>query len=121
MKKLLASSLLIFFSALSVADHFVTLGNYRFQTGTSTFRTDYVEHKKSAYQEGYTIMADINSQKSFDLSRSLRVPPSRLDVRSIKIDNSYVMVRELSRVPGQIEYQGIVIVNYHYRVRESRN
>lgn len=121
MKKLLATSFLLLFSSLSVADHFVTLGNYQFRTGTSTFRTEYVDQKSNAYQEGHRMMTDVTGQRSFDLSRTLRVPPSRLDVRSIKIDSSYVMVRELSRVPDQIEYQGLVVVNYHYRVRVSRD
>ena len=52
MKKLLATSFLLLFSSLSVADHFVTLGNYQFRTGTSTFRTEYVDHKRQCLPGG---------------------------------------------------------------------
>ncbi|MCW8328442.1 DUF3316 domain-containing protein [Photobacterium sp. SDRW27] len=121
MKKILAISTLMLFSSLSVAEHFVTVGNYRFQNGTSTLRTEFVDSKESAYQKGHSIMSTITNQEAYDLSRTLRVPPSRLDVRSVKIDTSYVTVRELSRVPGEIEYQGLVVVSYHYRIHKSDN
>ncbi|UTV29507.1 DUF3316 domain-containing protein [Photobacterium atrarenae] len=102
------------------ADHFESIDRYQRQNGTSTLRTDLVASKETAYQQGHQIKSALSRQSAYQLHRTLRVPVNRLDVRSVKIDDSYVTVQELSRDPGQIEYQGMVVVRYHYRTHADR-
>lgn len=111
----------ILLSSQLMAEHFNTLGNYRYQSGTSTLRSELVESKESAYQSGHKIMSSITQQSPYELHRTLLISPSRLDVRSVRIDDSFVTVQEISRLPGKIDYQALVVVSYHYRVRESDN
>ncbi|MEJ2763376.1 DUF3316 domain-containing protein [Photobacterium sp. MCCC 1A19761] len=124
MKKTLTIATLVMFSSLFstgvVADHFATINRYQHQNGFYTLRTDLVSSKEAAYQQGHQLMSALAQQSAYDLHRTLHVPINRLDVRSVKIDDSYVTVRELSRKPGTIEYQGLIEVFYHYRVRTRR-
>jgi hypothetical protein len=121
MKKVLTIFAFIFLSSQSMADHFEIWGNYRYQSGTSTLKSELVESKNEAYRKGHNIMSSLDNQQSYDLRRILRVPSSRLDVRSIRIDDSFVTVQEISRTPGKVEYQALINVSYHYRDRDSND
>lgn len=121
MKEVLAVSMLMFLSSQAMADHFQTFGNYRYQSGTATIKSALVDSKEEAYQEGHILMSSLDNQTSYDIRRILRIPSPRIDIRSIRIDDSFVTVDETSRTAGKVDYQAVVNIKYHYRERDSND
>lgn len=116
---ILVASLL--FANMAMADNFQYSNTYTTYTVNSTLTSDFVGSKASAYDQGYALIADIEFKSGKELSRILKVNSSRLDVNSVSVDDTYVKVMEISRSPGNFEYQALVTVNYHYRTKNSND
>lgn len=121
MKKVILISALLLASTQAMASHMPVSARYTTNTGTIVLKSDMVESRALAVSKGHEIMFDLESKKPVQLSRVLRIPSSKLDVRSIKVDDSFITVQELESHSGDIKYQANVNVKYHYNQRATQD
>jgi phosphotransferase system HPr-like phosphotransfer protein len=121
MNKTILISALLLASTQAMASHFPASASYTTNMGSTVIKSEMMKSKDLAVSKGHEIMFDMESKKSVELSRMLRIPSNKLDVRSIQVDDSFITVQEFEKHSGDIKYQANVNVKYHYNQRDTND
>ncbi|WP_435236997.1 DUF3316 domain-containing protein [Psychromonas sp. PT13] len=84
--------------------------------GSQTFKTETVDSKDAAYSLGLGQLQQLKSETGYQLSHDLSTPADTYkEKNSIELnDGAYVTVQESMNEQGDIVYNGLVNVTYHY-------
>jgi hypothetical protein len=121
MKKLILISSMLLVSAQTMASHIPASARFITNTGSIVLKSEMVDSKEDAVNEGHEIMYEMENKNLVELSRMLLIPSSKLDVRSLKVDDSFITVQRLESHSGDVKYQANVKVKYHYNERENND
>ncbi|MCW8331385.1 DUF3316 domain-containing protein [Photobacterium sp. SDRW27] len=116
LKSLLVVTSLVLFSVPSMATSLVPGSKYSVETNQRTLVTPANDSKENAYAEGQQMLNELQQSNPAELGNILKViafqPKERASLQ-IK-DNSYVTVQESMNTAGEIEYHGLVNVQYEH-------
>lgn len=113
---LLLSASLSILSAPVFADAQYSAGNHILRNNERAIATEVTSTKQAAYKNGYAKLLSIKEKSGSELKKELRVwvNDPRLN-KSLHLDDVFVTVTEFVEQNGNIAYQGIVNVEYHYQ------
>ena len=92
---------------------------HRAAVESKIFKGDVVASQSQAYESGKKIWMDINSKRSYELSKILPQASEKVDVRSFEIKNGTIKVKEIMDSSGEINFIPMVKVDYKYYYRPS--
>jgi hypothetical protein len=116
LKTLLVATSLVLFSVPSMAASLAPGSKYSVETNQRTLVTPASDNKESAYAEGQQMLNELQQSKPTELRSILKViafQPKELSSLQVN-DNSYVTVQESMNTAGEIEYRGLVNVQYQH-------
>lgn len=83
----------------------------------NNLRSELYDSKTDAYNSGHDISDSLSKMTEQQLYHRLSLDGHR-HIQSVVVDATIVSVKELSKHRGEIEYQAIVDVAYHYKANE---
>lgn len=75
--------------------------------------------QEQAYAAGFKKIEQLQALPSNKLANELSVWQNSVVPKSVKIDDTEVVVQSFAKQPGIVEYRSIVKVDYQYKTRES--
>ncbi|EGR0597162.1 DUF3316 domain-containing protein [Vibrio cholerae] len=75
--------------------------------------------QEQAYAAGFKKIEQLQALPSNKLANELSVWQNSVVPKSVKIDDTEVVVQSFAKQPGVVEYRSIVKVDYQYKTRES--
>ena len=92
------------------------------RTETETLTTVAAATKAQAFQLGIDKLSQLASSSGQQLDRKLRVHSGYADIDTLKVnDGGFVTIQERMSSRGQLEYVGIVNVDFSYTESDNEN
>lgn len=88
--------------------------NRTYQASQSTIKTDISKNKESVIKQAHEIVNNINK----NMYDSLKI--NRADKYNLMVDNTLIIINEISKNIDEISYQGVIETNYHYYVIDNK-
>lgn len=121
-KALLLTSVLSTISIQALADSQFMGSRYITHKGEKQLTTVAVKSKQEAYEIGYQKLKTFQDKSTDELARELKVTLGSNRIKSsINLGEAQVSVSEFMNESGEIVYQGVVNVAFHYKERIYRN
>ncbi|USD43792.1 DUF3316 domain-containing protein [Vibrio sp. SCSIO 43135] len=119
---LLLTSTIALMSSNAFANTLNSNGMYTVVERNKTIHTESMTSKDAAYQQGLTILTQLQESSPKELKRELNVFTVGAASSQIQLkDGAYVTTQEFMNADGQVQYKGIVNVGYQYLERTGNS
>lgn len=110
-------------SAQSMANTMNANGNYTVIEKHRTILTEATSSKTSAYQDALNILNNLLESSPLELKQELNVNTfTAHETNSINVkDGAYVTAQEYMSKDGQLQYKGVVNLDYQYLKRDNNS
>ena len=109
MKSILALIILLLTTACSsMFENSKLLPNRSYQSNQSTIKTAISKNKEDVIKQSHTIVNNINK----NTYKTLNI--AKHEIYDLMVDDTLIIITEISEEINIISYQGVIKVNYHY-------